>query len=91
MAEQTLEKFSPADFETTVDAWPECTESVRLVVRAEAWRSKYDSLDSFYAAYEARHPDIRLYAKARCEIETEDLLTSSGATPAQRLERLRNQ
>jgi hypothetical protein len=88
-AERILQKHRPADFETTNDAWPECIEYVRAVEHEEAWRARYDSLDSFYAAHEARHPDIRYYTKARREIETADPLTSPGGTPAQRLERLR--
>jgi hypothetical protein len=87
--ERILQKHRPADFETTNEAWPECIEYVRSVEQDEAWRARYDSLDSFYAAHEATHPDIRYYARARHEIETADPLTSPGGTPAQRLDRLR--
>jgi len=31
-------------------------------VDRELWRTGYDSLESFYAAHEAHHPDIRVYA-----------------------------
>lgn len=88
-AERILQLHSPAEFETTVHAWPECIEYVRAVEDEEAWKAGYESLEAFYASHEARHPDIRLYAKARREIETADPLTSPGGTPAQRLARLR--
>ncbi len=88
-AERILRLHSPDTFETTMDAWPECIEYVRVVDDQEAWKAGYESLDAFYAAHEARHPDIRLYGKARREIETADPLTSPGGTPTQVLDRLR--
>jgi hypothetical protein len=62
---------------------------VRAVEDAEAWKASYPSLQAFYAAHEARHPDIRLYAAVRREIETADVLGSPGGTIAQRIARLR--
>jgi hypothetical protein len=36
---------------------------ISSAVKNEDWRhAGYDSLESFYAAHEARHPDIRVYA-----------------------------
>jgi hypothetical protein len=89
-AERILAKHSPADFDTTIDAAPESIEYVRVVEDAEAWRSSYPSLDAFYAAHEARHPDIRVYAAVRREIETADPLTATGGTISQRIARLRS-
>jgi hypothetical protein len=45
----------------------ECVDVVCSVEEEEHWRAGYDSLDSFYAAHEARHPDIRVYAAVRRE------------------------
>jgi hypothetical protein len=90
-AERILRKHRPADFDTTIDAAPESIEFVRVVEDEGAWRAGYPSLDAFYAAHEARHPDIRLYGRVRREIETDDLLTSPGGTIAQRIARLRAQ
>jgi hypothetical protein len=87
-AERVLNKYDPASFDSTIDAFPECIELVRVVEDDQAWKGVYDSLDSFYAAHEQKHPDIRLYAKARREIETADPLTSTGPA-SQRLARLR--
>ena len=86
-AERILRQHSPADFDTTVDAGPECVEYVRAVEDEAAWRAGYASLEDFYAAHEARHPDIRLYAEVRREIETGAL--TPGGTLSQRLDRLR--
>jgi hypothetical protein len=65
--EAVLREHSPADFETTPNAAVECVDVVCSVEEEEWWRAGYDSLDSFYAAHEARHPDIRLYAAVRRE------------------------
>ena len=88
-AERILQKHDPETFDSTLDAFPECIEYVRVVEDEEAWRAGYESLEAFHAAHERRHPDIRLYARARREIETADPLTSPGGTATQRLERLR--
>ena len=88
-AERVLRHHSPADFDTTIDAAPECVELARAVEDEGAWRVGYESLDAFYAAHEARHPDIRFYADVRREIETADPLTSPGGTITQRIARLR--
>lgn len=88
-AERILRQHSPADFDTTVDAAPECIELVRAVGDEGAWRARYESLGAFYRAHEARHQDIRLYADVRREIETADPLTSPGGTISQRIARRR--
>ena len=62
VSEKVLRKYSPADFETTPNAAAECVYVTRDVEDDEEWRAGYGSLDSFYAAHEARHPDIRVYA-----------------------------
>jgi hypothetical protein len=61
-AEGVLLEHSPAEFETTQNAAAECINIVGRVEDDEWWRAGYDSLDLFYAAHEARHPDIRVYA-----------------------------
>jgi hypothetical protein len=71
-AEVVLGQASPADFETTQNAASMCVAVVSNLEGLEAWRAGYDSLDSFYAAYEARHPDIRLYAAVWEEIAVEN-------------------
>jgi hypothetical protein len=88
-AERTLQEHRPADFDSTFDAAPECIEYVRAVEEEEAWRAGYSSLDDFYAAHEAQHPDIRFYAAVRREIATADPLTSPGGTITQRIARHR--
>ncbi len=70
--EGVLREHSPADFERTPNAAAECIDVVRSVEEKEWWRAGYDSLDSFYAAHEARHPDIRVYAAVRREIAMAD-------------------
>jgi DNA-binding response OmpR family regulator len=67
-AEGVLREHSPADFETTANAAAECVDVVCFVEDEEWWRVGYDSLDSLYAAHEARHPDILVYAAVRREI-----------------------
>lgn len=67
-AEGVLREHSPAEFETTPNAAGECVEVVRRVEDEEWWRAGYDSVESFHAAHEARHPDIRVYAAVRREI-----------------------
>lgn len=73
-AEEVLREHGPADFENTPNAAAECIDIVRLVEEVEWWRAAYDSLDSFYAAHEARHPDIRVYAAVRRTIPMADAL-----------------
>jgi hypothetical protein len=85
-AEVVLGQSSPADFETTQNAASMCVAVVSNLEGAEAWRASYDSLDSFYAAYEARHPDIRLYAAVWDEIhDPNDPPHGTGALIAQRI------
>lgn len=89
-AERVLSKHRPADFDSTIDAAPECIEFVRAVADEGAWRSGYSSLDAFYEAHEAEHPDVRFYAAVRREIESEDPMTSPGGTISQRIKRHRD-
>ena len=67
-AERVLHEHRPADFETTADGAAKSIDVVCFIEDAEWWRVGYDSLDSFYAAHEARHPDIRVYAVVRRQI-----------------------
>lgn len=90
-AERILAKHSPADFAATIDAAPESIEVVRAVEDTDAWKFAYPSLEAFYAAHEARHPDIRFYGAVRREIETADPLTSPGGPIQDRIARLRAQ
>jgi hypothetical protein len=60
--EGVLREHSAAEFQTTENAAYEAVYVVSLAVKDEDWRAGYDSLESFYAAHEARHPDIRVYA-----------------------------
>jgi hypothetical protein len=71
-AEAVLSQSSPADFETTQNAASMCVAVVSNLEGSEAWRAGYDSLDSFYAAHEQRHADIRLYAAVWDWIHVED-------------------
>jgi hypothetical protein len=89
-AERILSKHNPAQFDSTLDAFPECIEFVRQVEDHGAWKAGYASLESFYAAHEARHPLIRVYGEMRRRIETDDPFTSqmTGLTATQKLERL---
>jgi hypothetical protein len=87
--ERRLAEHDPSTFDASLVAWPECIEFVRAVEDASAWQAGYPSLEAFYAAHESRHPDIRIYARARREIEAADALTSPGGLPSQRLARLR--
>lgn len=73
IAENVLGQASPADFEKTQNAASMCISVVgRQVEDGDGWRAGYDSLEAFYAAHEARHPDIRLYASVWREIPIED-------------------
>jgi hypothetical protein len=88
-AERRLEKHSPDVFDQPLSfGFPECIEYVRAVEDEGAWKSRYGSLDDFYAAHERKHPRIRVYAAARREIATADPLTSAGERPTERLARL---
>jgi hypothetical protein len=90
-AEVVLGQSSPADFETTQNAASMCVAVVSNLEGLEAWRTGYDSLDSFYAAYEVRHPDIRLYAAvweeiaAPNDLDPNDPPNGTGEVIAQRL------
>lgn len=87
-AEVVLGQSAPAGFETTQNGASMCVAVVSNLEGAEAWRAGYDSLESFYAAYEARHPDIRLYAAAWDEVQADDPNdppNGTGALIAQRI------
>jgi hypothetical protein len=72
-AERVLRRHGLASFDPTVDGYAECIEFVRAVEDEEAWKAGYPFLEAFYAAHEARHPDIRLYGAARRAILRGDL------------------
>jgi hypothetical protein len=69
--ERLLRESSPADFETKPYAAIDCIAAAHAIVDREVWRTGYDSLESFYGAHEARHPDIRVYAAVYREGYTE--------------------
>jgi DNA-binding response OmpR family regulator len=71
-AEAVLRDHSPAEFETTADAAAKCVDAACFIEDAEWWRVGYDSLDSFYAAHEGRHPDVRVYAVVRRDVAMAD-------------------
>jgi hypothetical protein len=62
LVEEELEAHSPSEFATTPDAAMMCVNGVADLEQYEYWRANYDSLEAFYEAHEAEHPDIRLYA-----------------------------
>lgn len=80
-AEEALRQYSPADFDTNPAAAPECVGVVHFVEDNEDWRAAYDSLESFYAAHEARHPDIRVYAAVYREAPFDSLETADPTIP----------
>ena len=88
-AERVLRTHSPVTFDTTIDAFPECIEFVRAVEDEEAWKARYNSLEAFYAAHEKRHPDVRLYGRARRMIATADPPKWKGGMGTKLLEQLR--
>jgi hypothetical protein len=90
-AERLLAAHSPAAFDTSIDAFPDCIEFVRRVEDEEAWRAVYPSLDAFYAAHEQRHPDIQLYARVRRDIATISPLHDPGGLPSVLLARMRRE
>jgi hypothetical protein len=71
-AEVVLSQCTPVDFETTQNAASMSVATVSNLVGMEAWSASYDSLDSFYAAHEASHPDIRIYTVVWDEIADDD-------------------
>jgi hypothetical protein len=89
-AEAWLLAHRPADFDSTIDAAPESIEAVRVVEDNDLWKLRYDSLEAFYMAHEAQHPDIRFYGDVRREIATADPLTSPGGMISERIARHRN-
>ncbi len=88
-AERVLDKHDPASFDSSIDAFPECIELVRVVEEQEAWKRVYSSLEDFYAGHDDKHPDIRLYAEAARRVETDEPLTSPGGLASALLARLR--
>jgi hypothetical protein len=90
-AEAWLAMHRPADFDSpTSFAAPESIEAVRVVEDNGFWKSKYESVEAFYKAHEAQHPDIRVYGDVRREIATADPLTSPGGMISERIARHRN-
>jgi hypothetical protein len=88
LAENVLDQAGPSEFETTQNAASMCVSAVCNLEDGDGWRAGYDSLDSFYAAHEARHPDIRLYASVWREVPVEDPNdppNGTGAMIAQRI------
>jgi hypothetical protein len=87
--EEVLRANSPADFETTPYAAVDCLVAAHAIVDREGWRTGYDSLESFYSAHEARHPNIRVYADVYPEVAPElwtaDPSVAFGRTIAQRI------
>jgi hypothetical protein len=73
IAEEGLRGYNAADFDTDPVAAANCVGLVHHVVEEEDWRGAYDSLESFYAAHEAQHPDIRVYATVYREAPFEEL------------------
>jgi hypothetical protein len=71
---EVLREHSPADFDASPNAAAECVEAVGMLEERNWWRAGYDSLESFYQAHEAEHPDIRVYAAVRGEFPTLDAL-----------------
>lgn len=84
-AERVLKNHPASAFDSPAGAAPDCIELVRQVEDNKAWQAAYESLDAFYVAHEAQHPDMRFYAAVRREIETDDPLTSPGGTISKRL------
>lgn len=71
-AEEGLRQYSPADFDTNPATAAESVILVHYIEDRGWWRVAYDSLESFYAAHEERHPDIRVYASVYREAPFED-------------------
>ncbi len=69
-ADDYLSEHSPAAFGPDPTVATMCIAFVALIEEDQRWRVSYDSLDSFYAKHEARHPDIRVYASVSREFET---------------------
>jgi hypothetical protein len=93
-AEGVLREHDPADFETSPNAAVECIDTVHSAEVGEWWRARYDSIDSFYAAHESRHPHIRVYATVRREVPMVDALeppAGIGGVIARRIARYRAQ
>jgi hypothetical protein len=62
LVEEELEAHAPSDFATTPKAAMMCVNGVADLEKYEYWRANYDTLEAFYQAHEAEHPDIRRYA-----------------------------
>ena len=87
-AERALRQHAPATFDTTMDAFPESIEYVRQIEDTGAWKTGYGSLEDFYAAHEAAHPNIRVYGALRREMEKANPLTDPGGPASQRVARM---
>jgi hypothetical protein len=87
--EALLRKHKPADFELTLDAAPESIEAVRYVEDTGLWKVGYPTLDEFYAAHSAQHPDVQVYGDVRREIAEADPLHGPHGTISERIARHR--
>jgi hypothetical protein len=69
-AEALLRRHNPTDFATSIDAAPESIEAVRLIEDNDLWQARYGSVEEFYAAHSAQHPDVRVYGDVVREINS---------------------
>ena len=67
-ADDVLRTYEPAEFDSDAYAYAQCIEIVRAVEDERSWELIHPSIERFYATYEDRHPDIRLYGVACREI-----------------------
>lgn len=86
--EDALRQYSPAEFESNRDAATECVTVVHYVEEEDLWQAGYDSLESFYAAHEARHPDIRAYGAVYREVLLLDLPEDADPRISERIAQL---
>jgi hypothetical protein len=89
-AEEMLRRHRPADFASPASfTAPESIEAVRYVEDNELWKAGYSSVEEFYAAHEAQHPDIRVYGDVRREIAATDVFEGPHGTIVERIARHR--
>jgi hypothetical protein len=62
MEENSLREHGAADFATTPNAERDAINAVWSIENEERWRTRYESLEAFYASHEDEHPEIRSYA-----------------------------
>jgi hypothetical protein len=63
-----LQSYSLVDVENDAEALQECVGIVGWIEEEKLWRAGYDSLESFYRAYEGQRPQIRDYGAVEREI-----------------------